>query len=240
MIKYQIFGSKSSQDYDVLVFVDKLGTIQESHELITVLDNQLSKTLTDKPVNCNIGILQDGRIVQVFKGYPLEVNNSLYHTYNNHEQVIENHVTQLYEITDDIKHLKLKRCFRFILSFYSRVPEMREGIKQALRGDINKRIEELSKIDFCIHKEFPRKNEKPEDIYKVIAFQLAQTFLMLDGIEIYTKEDAAEKLQFLEPFLFRRKFDETDLKGLNVMLQVLLADAKLEVPKMKSLIEEIL
>lgn len=37
MIKFQIFGSKSSQDYDVLVFVDKLGTISENHELIKKL-----------------------------------------------------------------------------------------------------------------------------------------------------------------------------------------------------------
>jgi hypothetical protein len=33
-LKFQIFGSSSSIDYDILIFVDKLGTIQENHDLV--------------------------------------------------------------------------------------------------------------------------------------------------------------------------------------------------------------
>jgi hypothetical protein len=238
MLKYQIFGSKSSQDYDVLVFVDSLGTIQENHEAITILDIELAKILTDKPVNANLGILRDGQIVQVFKGYPLEVNNSLYYTYGNHVQVIENQITKPYELTEDIKHYKLKRCFRFILSFYSRVPEMRAGIKEALRGTFDKRLEQLSKIDLTMHKDFPKKNEKVEDIYKVIAFQLAQTYLMFFNIEIYTKEDAVKHMSFLKPFIYRKEIDESDLQEINVLLMALVNLAEGEIKRMKYLEED--
>ena len=45
--KFQIFGSASSKDYDVIVFVDSLGTIQESHDAVTVFENELIKILNE-------------------------------------------------------------------------------------------------------------------------------------------------------------------------------------------------
>ena len=238
MLKYQIFGSKSSQDYDILVFVDKLGTIQENHEAITILDIELSKILTDKKVNANLGVLRDGQVVQVFKGYPFEVNNSLYHTYGNHKQVIENQVTKPYELTDDIKHYKLKRCLRFILSFYSRIPEWRTDIKSALRGTFDKRLECVKLIDLRVHKDFPGKNEKTEDIYKTFAFQFAQTILLYRDTEIYSKEEAVQNYTELFPFLYRKPFTDDDLRVLQSMLKYLIMICETEMPKMKYLEED--
>lgn len=239
MLKYQIFGSQSSRDYDVLVFVDRLGTIQENHELITILDRELAILLPDKPVNANIGILEDGMITKVFKGYPFEVNNSMYYTYDNHKQSIENQITRTYELTTEIKHLKLKRCLRFIISFYSRVPEWREEIKNAMRGDFAMRLECVRKIDLTKHREFPHKKDSITDIYKTFAFQLAQTIMLYYGREVYSKEESARYYTILGPFLFRREFEEEDLKNMNSLLKSLVMICDTELPKMTNLKEEI-
>lgn len=240
-IIFQIFGSASSRDYDVLVFVDKLGTIQENHETITKLDKEISLILTDKPINCNIGVLKNGMLKQVFKGYPLEVNNSSFYTYDLHKQYHPNQIKDTYELTRDIKHFKLKRCLRFILSFYSRIPEWRLEIKEAMRGDINKRINMVSKIDFTIHTEFPGKKETKEDIYKTFAFQLAQTHGLIYGnLEIYSKEDAYFYVPEFERMLKRESISAIDLLCLNKYLKLIVYYANYEIPHMKSLNKEIL
>lgn len=239
-LPYQIFGSKSSRDYDVIVFVDDIGTIQESHELITKLDKHLAIELPDKPINCNIAVLEDGRIKRVFKGYPLEVNNSAFHTYDNHRQFYANHITKTYELTDDIKHFKLKRCLRFILSFYSRVPEWRLEIKEAMRGDFKMRLKACQKIDFVLHKEFPNKKDSLEDIYKTFTFQIVQTLALLEDKEIYSKEGVIEYWDQLEPLINRKPIDNSDLTRLQNLFNFLLRECEIAMPKMKSLTEEIL
>ena len=40
MEKFQIFGSKNSIDYDIMVFVDYIGSIQDSHNRITQYDKR--------------------------------------------------------------------------------------------------------------------------------------------------------------------------------------------------------
>lgn len=239
-LPFQIFGSKSSRDYDVIVFVDDIGTIQESHELISKLDKLLAIELPDKPINCNIAVLEDGMIKRVFKGYPLEVNNSAFYTYDNHRQFYANHIKKTYELTEDIKHFKLKRCLRFILSFYSRVPEWRLEIKEAMRGDFKMRLEACRKIDFVLHKEFPKKKDPVEDIYKTFTFQIVQTLALMQGIEIYSKEDVIEYWIQLEPLINRKPIDNTDLTRLQNLFNFLLRECELAMPNMKSLTEEIL
>lgn len=244
MIKFQIFGSASSQDYDVMVFVDELHTISENHELIKKLNVELETIFNDagmvkKKINANIGVLGNGQIVKVFKGFYSECNNALFHTYKNHKQLCGQHITSVYPLTRDIAHLKLKRCFRFILSFYSRIPEWRPGIKAAMRGGFDKRLEQCKLIDFRIHTEFPGKDELREDIYKVIAFQFAQTYLLLLDIEIYSKEEVLEHYPFFKSFINRQVIDEDDLIILNTFWTYLLVEAESEIGKMKSLDEEI-
>ena len=60
-------------------------------------------------------------------------------------------------------HLKIKRVSRFILSFFSREPELRHNIKSALRGDLNERLNILSLIDFKKYTEFKHKKENKEE-----------------------------------------------------------------------------
>lgn len=243
---FYIFGSKSSIDYDVLLIVDELKTIDENHKLIKEWNKKLEKQFVEaglehKKVNCNLGICNNGQIIAVFKGTYDEVNNSVYWTYSRHKQFFALNIRAPYNRcnSDYFKHLKLKRCYRFLLSFYSRVPELREDIKLALKGDFIKRHEVLSKIRFSTHIEFPKKKEKIEDIYKVIAFQLAQTIGIFNGIEIYSKEGALSFFCEIENAILRKPFTKYDLKSLDILLIQLLLIGKQEIPKMKNLNEEI-
>ena len=243
---FYIFGSKSSVDYDVLLIVDELKTIDENHKLIKEWNEKLEKQFVEaglehKKVNCNLGVYGMGRIIAVFKGTYDEVNNSVYRTYSLHKQFWALNIKAPYDRTgnDYFKHMKLKRCYRFLLSFYSRVPELREEIKEALRGNFVKRQDVLSEINFHRHKQFPKKKDKIEDIYKVIAFQLAQTIGLFKGNEIYSKEEAIEHFPNLKRFILRQPFSDLDLTFLNIHLTLLLVIGDEERSKMKDLNEEI-
>lgn len=243
---FYIFGSKSSVDYDVLLIVDELKTIDENHKLIKEWNEKLEKKFVDagmvrKKVNCNLAVIENHLIVAVFKGTYDEVNNSVLYTYPLHKQFFALNIRASYDRikSDFFKHLKLKRCYRFLLSFYSRVPELREDIKLALKGDFLKRHEVLSKISFEKYTEFPKKKEKIEDIYKVIAFQLAQTIILFHGIEIFSKEGVICFFAPLENAILRKPLTKDDLSKLDILLGHLLKIGTNEIPRMKDLHEEI-
>lgn len=220
--KYQIFGSKDSQDIDIMVFVDELKSIDENHTLIKELNDHFS-SLYSKEINCNLAVLENGMIKEVFKGTEDECNNSLFYTYENHDQKYPNVVTSLYDRSRGSKyhHIKLIRVARFILSFFSREPELRTKIKPALRGDLLLRLEVLKEIDFTKYTTFPGKKEKHEDIYKVLAFQFAQVMgLSLFNKEVYTKSDAKELFnKSLSNMLNRKPITIEDLNTLNECLR---------------------
>jgi hypothetical protein len=182
-----------------------------------------------------------GQIIAVFKGTYDEVNNSVYYTYARHNQFWALKILGPYDRgnSDYFKHLKLKRCYRFLLSFYSRVPELREDIKEALRGDFVKRHEVLSKIRFTTYTEFPKKKDKTEDIYKVIAFQLAQTICLMHGVEIFSKEGALSFYPQLKNAIWRQPMTKHDYAELDWLLLTLLNIGRQEIPKMKDLNEEV-
>lgn len=234
--KYQIFGSKDSQDVDIMVFVDELKTIDENHTLIKELNKHFETIYPGREINCNLGILKDGMMVDVFKGTYDECNNSLYYTYDLHQQPGENVIDRLYVRGrgTDFYHLKLKRVARFILSFFSREPELRSIIKPALKGDLIVRLSALEKIDFHKYTTFPGKKEKHEDIYKVLAFQFSQCMCLASYKEVYTKEDAKIFKQFSN-MLDRKPITETDLEILNRCKEIFIVLCDTEISKGKML-----
>jgi len=237
--KYQVFGSPSSQDIDVMVFVDELRSIDDNHTLIKELNVYFENFVSDacfdgRKVNANLAVLKDGKVIEVFKGTADECNNSLMDTYQFHHQAYANHVTARYDRFDEYYHIKLKRVARFIMSFFSREPELRPLIKSALRGDILERLETLRHIDFTKYNTFPGKKEKHEDIYKVLAFQFAQVFGLSNQQEIYTKEDAAIQFPVLKGLLAREPITEKDIEHLNIYLQKFIIIAALEMNSMES------
>lgn len=220
-IVFQIFGSESSLYLDCMVFVDEIPSTQDSHELCEMYDEEITLvTGTTKEVNSNLAVLKNGIIVDTFKGTAEECDNALYFTYDLHDQHFSNQIKG--KIPRDVE-LKILRTCRVLLSFWSR-SEHRPRIKEALRGDVHKKIEVISSIDIRkIHS--IGKNVTYIDYLKVMAFQLGQTLGLIDGIELYTKEDIAEEYPDLKPFLFREGTDSLEaLEYYKIELMMALSD----------------
>ncbi len=219
--KFYIFGSEDSQDYDVLVEVDNVPKdVSKSSDICKYYNHKLSELLIDKPINANIGVFKDGKIIDLFKGTPDELNNVLYYTYKNHNQFFPNPITS--PIKRDVD-LKILRVCRFILTFYSRT-DMRSDVKKALKGDLKEKLSILRKIDFIKMVEFPGKNETKEDIYKVLGFQFGQVFSLIDGheSESYTKSEICKNYPQLSNLINRGDLDDRDLSILNDCLKRLI------------------
>lgn len=236
MRRFQIFGSENSLDYDVMVFVDQIPEIiDQSHTLCKMYDAKLSKVLTDKPLNCNLAVVEEGFVVKVFKGTPDEVNNALFYTYDFHTQyhplLIKEPVIREYD-------MKILRAYRNILSFFSR-SHLRTIIKPALKGDLKGKIPVMKMIDFEVMKDFPGKKESIKDIYKVMAFQFGQLFSLVDGFEkdSYTKNGIIKNYTDLAPMLRREELCEKDYKTLNIYLDRLIKLSEERVDKMVQLVE---
>ena len=212
--EFILFGSENSSDYDVLVMVDDIPrNIDESHNICKHWNEKLSKILKDKPLNCNIGVINDGVLVDCFKGTCDELNNVLYYTYKNHTQYFEQPIKSPIERNINEKAIRIAR---FIISFYSRT-HLRSEIKNALRGKLSERLSVLKKIDFTKMTEFPNKKERKQDIYKVIAFQMGQIFSLIDGneSESYTKNEIVKNYPQFSKFLNRQTITVNDLEILN-------------------------
>ena len=210
---FQIFGSESSQDYDVMVFVNKIPDIFNATSLCEKNNEELrilfkDQKLPPKKLNSNLAVIDNDIIVKVHKGTVDEVNNSLIDTYSLHHQFFPLQITK--RVERDVE-LKVLRTARVILSFLSRT-EHREMIKLALKKDFDFKIETLSNIDISKISDFGQKNLSVIDIYKTIAFQLGQALGLLYGKELYTKEAIVNNYPFLSDYIFRK---ETDLNIIN-------------------------
>ncbi len=203
---FQILGSASSQDMDVMVFVQEIpDSIQECSTLCQSFANLLSEKLTTaKKINTNLGILKNGVLIQVYKGITDETNNALYCTYPLHKQYFDNHI--LNTLTRD-KEQKIQRTLRIVLSFLTKT-NYRAKIKEALRSDWKKKIEISIQIDMgaIINSEdFTLGNHVTMiEFQKTIAFQLGQSIALLEGKELYTKEEIGDYFPELGDYLFRK------------------------------------
>lgn len=209
--KFQIFGSKSSQDIDVMFFVDKIPSPPDkAHDLCKIYNEKIAKLYnTDREINSNLAILKDGMIVHTHKGTEDEVNNSLFHTYGLHDQ---RHPLQIMKLYDRDVELKIHRTLRVLLSMISRT-EHRSIVKKALRSDVHEKIRVLDSIDYSKITTLGKKNENFEDYLKVMAFQLGQTLALTDIIdprELYTKEDIINSYPIFKNHLMRLSYPNLD------------------------------
>ena len=196
---YQIFGSEDSRDCDIIVFVASIGSVAESRVTIESLRCQL-QPFFNKDVNVNLAITVDGSLTEVFKGTPDEVNNSLYATYHLHKQA---HPQQITKRLPRDTGLKALRSMRAVLSFMSRTRH-RAQIKDALSGTAIQKHRLLGDIKFDGITDLGNKNSDMIDFHKMAAFQMGQSMLLNNGIEVYTKADIALHKPALAEFLSRR------------------------------------
>ncbi len=214
---FQIFGSISSTDWDIMVFVNDIPenefdatAICKGYNIILPITQPYIFELK-KPMNCNLAVIDCSTIKEVYKGTVDECNNSLMDTYILHENGMVNIRARMER---DVQ-IKALRTARVLLSFLSRT-EYRPQIKKALRGDLNEKLEVLKEIDFSTITELGKRNIDFKDYVKTMAFQLGQTnCLMANGVELYTKESIFGVYHFLKPHLMRE--DNPDLSMLELM-----------------------
>lgn len=199
MVKYQVFGSSSSIDLDIVFFVDELKSIDENHIKVADLIKN-TRFETDKKINGNLAIVHEGVIINCFKGTPDELNNSLFETYYLHQQPFESLVTRMVDRNLD---LKMERCARTIVSYFTRT-HLRIAAKEALRSNLKTKLDFLQTIKFNQFNDFG-KHGAPIEIYKSIAFQLGQTLALMDDLEVFTKESIAVAYPTLEDYLMRKQ-----------------------------------
>ena len=231
-MKYYLFGSENSQDYDVLVECEDIPqNINEAHAICKAHNEALSLLLTDKELNCNLITVKDNKIVDCFKGTCDELNNCLYYTYDLHTQSYPNPI--LSPVERDINE-KILRVARFIITFYSRT-ELRAKIKAALRGNLLQKLDILKQIDFVTMTDFPDKKEKTEDIKKVIAFQFGQVFSLIEGCEkdSYTKNGIIKNYYSLANLLNRGNVELEDLFDLNIYLWKFISYVELNISNLR-------
>ncbi len=207
-----VFGSKTSQDFDILVVVEKLGNLLENKKTVIDLQAKLLNDYSSKPLNVNIGTIKNGVLTSVFKGTVDEVNNSIIDTYNYHDQKFPLMITN--RIKRDID-LKTVRTLRVLLSLISRT-EHREKVKKALKGSMLEKHQTLSEVDFSLLSDSDCFGKKmtAHNLWKTVAFQLGQNLALYENIELYSKEDIAVKYPSLSKFLQRQTDDLSKIENL--------------------------
>lgn len=198
---YQIFGSENSLDLDLVFFIGEMPeTILEKLSLSKELSQLIIPFFPEKEINANLAVQKNGHLVEVYKGTTDELNNALFYTYKNHNQKFENQITKLLVRDIDLKFL---RSTRMILSFLSKT-EHRILIKNALKGNLDEKIQALEKIDLNQITSFG-KNTNHLDILKSIAFQLGQAISLHESKELYTKNEIANAFPDLNKYLLREE-----------------------------------
>lgn len=168
-------GSEDSVDVDVHLIAPE------------ILPRERAKQICD---NCDIGnanmiCVENGKVVWSYKGSPDECNNGILATYGLHNQVHENPVTHRVERNTAVKIVK---TIRSALAMYSRTSS-RILIKAALRSDdLAFKLNVLSHAIHTHETSFGVERNSVET-EKFLAFHIAQCFLLMDGIEIYTKQE---------------------------------------------------
>lgn len=200
MLRY-IHGSEDSLDLDVFYVFEKLPTFKECQEFCS-----------DKEENRNVIAIENGVVVDCFKGTIDEINNGLYITYSLHKQDYENAVKKMVQRDVLIKIIRVVRC---LLSHCSRT-QYRELVKEALSSNSwDKKVDVLSRINFLSINDYGKTGSK-QDVFKVFAFQLGQIMGLLEKEELYTKSSVAEKYVILKPFLYREK--DVDVNHLQLFI----------------------
>lgn len=209
-------GSEDSLDSDVYVVVEQpISNLQEC--------KVLCESYTG--LNANLICITDGQVSWCYKGTIDECNNSIIATYSLHK---EN--TQPCPITAPMQRdwfLKLQRTIRGLLTYFSRT-EHRVAIKAALRSDsLDDKLDALRLIRLQDIPNFGKKGEN-QDVYKYIAFQIAQTCSLIEtGHEIFTKQMAVDYDPNLREYLYREVSDPKDTEYLHDTLDLFIFIAHL-------------
>lgn len=199
--RFQIFGSATSEDVDIMVFVDHIDHDNKfiSTQRCEEYNQMLAHLFPNKELNCNLGIIKNGDLIDVYKGTADECQNSLFLTYHNFKQYFPLAVLRL---TERNMELKVLRGYRIILSFLSRSANRKE-VKKALVSDLRYKILTLKTFNWLQPIDYGKRNVSDADFYKTVVFQILQMVGLMNGVEYYSKELMWNDYPALKPFLQR-------------------------------------
>ena len=188
-IVYNIFGSETSLDRDIMVIVPSPLNIKSSQDLTHKLDDILRQEFIEDPkeLNTNICAITNGDISWVFKGTPDECQNSILATYKFHEQKYPCIVERMVERNIP---MKIARGIRSVLSTMTRTEGNRVAVKKALKDDtIRARIDCVKAVDITTLVYMGNCKEVPTELNKQIAFQMGQLLALIsaESVELYDK-----------------------------------------------------
>lgn len=193
------FGSENSLDNDSIIILNDLISTQHCRELEYYFKHNLG-------INLLCVTLKNGYITATSKSTLDEVNNMLFYTLplHNNFNLIKSVVSR------DIK-LKLKNSIIEFL-IWSCKSNHRTIAKQALKSkNLNYQIEIFNEINFYnFNREF-----MSIDFLKNISFLFAQAWLLILGIEVFTKNEIVYYMPTLTEFINRIKTN--DYYALNLL-----------------------
>jgi hypothetical protein len=218
-MKHYRFGSANSKDIDVLFEYDNIP--DDNNEAINIC-KALAAEYYNNCANVNLMTIKNGIVVNTItsKSTIDGLNNSLFTTYSNHTQSFPNPINR--NVERNIV-LNVYRCIRVILSFLSRT-KYRTEIKSCLRGhySFQSKLDILHSVDFTKLDGFNRKYTSDLDIWKTIPFYVGQSLSLLEGIEIYTKDDLVKYHPYFKRFIYREPIGILDKNVLNYRTKLLI------------------
>lgn len=213
---YNKYGSSDSTDTDVVVYLKDLPDHVEDRKNLT---NEIKKKYN---VNWNIIIakVEDGIIVDCTypKSFPSGLNNSIYLTYNNHEQEYPCQVTRL--VNRNIA-TSVYRTIHKLQTLITRT-QYRKNIRPYMHYsvDFKMKLENLLAVDFTEITTFNQQNMNDVDIWKVIAFELVQNYALLkDNISIHEKSAAVNYDKNTFNLIYRQHISTKEKLYINNLIQ---------------------
>ena len=198
-----VHGSPDSSDVDLMLLVDRLPTQQEQKE----------QELLHPNTDLNYAVVgEEGAVLDVLHGLPDEVHCQLRRTARGEEpppQLSRSPPQRCVE-------LKLVACVQKLLVCTRRIPKHRSEVVEALRrNDVAAGVRALRGIRFADCADSLRL-----DLRKVVAFQLAQTLALTQGLQLYTKGELCEFAPRIRPLLYREEAS-ADLSALDELSEQL-------------------
>lgn len=184
---FYIHGSPDSNDIDKFYLFDEMPSNNDSYNFCHGV----------KEEDRNIIVVKNGVIINAHKGNRDECNNSLLDTYNLHKQIYPNPVKRKIA---RIVPLKFTQFVLKTLKLLGDEKELKADIRLALKKEspFEKRFKLFKEIDI-------EKTHLNVDQLKSLAFQYCLVLGLIEGVEIYTKMDAAKYIPDLQPFVYRKE-----------------------------------
>lgn len=217
---YYFFGSKNSIDEDVIISIPKeiMPKHQEARKELVFHYKQTYRF----EYNATLAVVEKGIITDTIypKTWVDSLNNALYKTYDFHLQK-QQFAQPIQYLVSRNKLLSIYKTVRTVLSMFTRT-HYRPLIKPYMKGchDFQYKIEALKKINLMEVTSFNQRNARDIDIWKTIAFYVAQnTSLIQDNIEIYDKNTCLKYHPTLQPFINREPLGIQNIKDLEQYLK---------------------